>query len=396
VVKGAAAPRGYLDMADGVRLYAATYDGVQVLSVRGSQTTPVAEAFTDEIVQALGGSLQKPERIFVGLRNGLHRSDDAGVHWRKVLDGDFRSIAVDPTNERVVYAGTDPVRLFRSEDGGDRWEELSSLQRLPEETHHKLGEADPADMAGLQQPGFRHRRQDWWFPVPPHQGHILGMFIHPDDPNLLLMAIEHGGVARSTDRGRTWEDVSEGVDYLDMHSITSLPHRFDRYFVTSARGLYTTDDPAHGWTRAQNGIDRDYFHDLLLLPSTNGDAAMIVASADGSPGFWPALKGREHWDSSKVGARAALFRTDDNGQSWRRIGAGQGLPEEMGPMIWALCAHPTDSRAIFGGVGESAAVPSPSRRGAAGALVASSDGGESWQTIRADMAAVEHLFATPE
>src|SRR5262249_3448937 len=168
-------------------------------------------------------------------------------------------------------------------------------------------------------------------------------------------------------------------------------------FVTSARGLYTTEDPANGWSRAQNGIDRDYFHDLLLLPPANGgEPAMIVASAMGSPGFWPAIKGREQWDNTEVGARAALFRSDDSGQSWRRIGAGHGLPEEMGPMLWALCGDPTDRNRVFAGLGESAAVPSPSRRGALGALIASRDGGESWQTIRSDMAAVEHIFVAPE
>ncbi len=260
-----------------------------------------------------------------------------------------------------------------------------------------MGELAPADVAGAQQQGFRHRRQDWWFPVPPHQGHILNMFIHPENPDRLLLAIEHGGVARSTDRGRTWEDVSLGIDYLDMHVVVSLPPRFERYFVTSARGLYTADDPANGWTPAQNGIDRDYFHDLILLSATNGgDPSMIVATADGSPGFWPAIKGREHWVNTEVGSRAALFRSTDRGQSWQRIGAGQGLPVEMGPMIWALCADPTDTTSLFAGVGESAAVPSPSRRGAVGALLASRDGGDSWQTIRSEMAAVEHIFATPE
>jgi photosystem II stability/assembly factor-like uncharacterized protein len=384
-------------MTDNARLYAGTYDGVKVLSLRSGHTNLVAEAFSDEIVQALSGSLQAPERVFVGLRNGLHRTEDAGLHWSKVLDGDFRSIAVDPTDDRVIYAGTDPVHLFRSEDGGNSWEELTSLQRLPEETHQKLGEVEAVNTGGLQQQGFRHRRQDWWFPVPPHQGHVLNMFIRPDDPNQLLLAIEHGGVARSTDRGGTWEDVSAGIDYLDMHVVTSLPPRYDHYFVSSARGLYTSENPAQGWTRAQNGIDRDYFHDLILLPSaTEGDPVMIVATADGSPGFWPAIKGRDHWVNTEVGSRAALFRSSDRGESWQRIGAGNGLPEEMGPMIWALCAHPTDRNGLFAGVGESAAVPSPSRRGAAGAIVASGDGGESWQTIGPDMSAVEHMFATPE
>jgi photosystem II stability/assembly factor-like uncharacterized protein len=383
-------------MADSTRVYAGTYDGVQVLRVRGEQCEVVAEAFPGAVVQALAGCRERAERVFVGLRDGLHRSDDGGAHWRKVLDGDVRSVEIDPTDDRVVYAGTDPVHLYRSEDGGDRWEELASLQRLPAETHERLSEAAPVNMDTSHRPEFRHRRQDWWFPVPPHQGHVLQTFVHPDDPNLLLLAIEHGGVARSTDRGQTWEDVSAGIDYLDMHVITSLPHRFDRYLVTSARGLYSTDDPARGWTRAENGCDRDYFHDLVVLPPANGgNPVILVATAEGSPGFWPSIEARGAWDHSKVGSRAALYRSADCGESWQRVGAGQGLPEEMGPMIWALCIHPRDPRRLFAGLGESSAVPAPMPRGG-GAVLSSSDGGETWQTLRADMSAVEHLHATAE
>lgn len=384
-------------MTDGARLYVGTYDGMQVLHVRGDQYELIAEAFQGEIVQAVGGCLERPERLFVGLCDGVHRTDDGGMRWRKVLDGDVRSITVDPTDDRVIYAGTDPVHLVRSEDSGDTWEELVSLQRLPEQTHARLGEAEPVSMEGSHDPSFRHRRQDWWFPVPPHKGHVLHTFVHPDDPNLLLLAIEHGGVARSTDRGQTWEDVSEGVDYLDMHRVMALPHRFDRYFVTSARGLYTTDDPAHGWMRAQNDCDRDYFHDMLFLPPANGgDPVMVVATAIGSPGYWPSFQDRHTWDRSQTGSRAALFRSTDCGQSWQRIGAGSGLPEEMDPMIWTLCRHPSDKNGLFAGLGESTSVPSRTHKIGSGSVLTSLDGGESWTTIGSAMQAVEHLFAAPD
>jgi photosystem II stability/assembly factor-like uncharacterized protein len=371
-----------------VRIYAGTYDGLQMLNEQGETS---GQVFPGRIVQALTGCREMTERIFAGLNDGLYRSDDAGKNWRKVLAGDIRSVTVDPTDDSVVYAGTDPVHLHRSEDGGDSWQELTSLQRLPEETHEKLGEAEQPDMATSHLQTFRHRRQDWWFPVPPHQGHVLHMFIHPGDPNQLLLSIEHGGVALSRDRGATWEDVSEGIDYLDIHVVAAMPPTFDRYLVTSARGLYATEDPAQGWTRAQNGIDRDYFHDLVVLPPANGgQPELVVASAYGSPGFWPAIKGRGEWDKGQTGSQAALFKSADGGRSWRRAGAGQGLPDGMSAMIWALCPHPTEKRSLFAGLGESSAVPSPAQRGG-GAVLLSEDGGESWRTIRDGMSAVEHI-----
>ena len=66
---------------------------------------------------------------------------------------------------------------------------------------------------------------------------------------------------------QTWEDVSKGIDYLDIHVIANFPKRTDRYYVASARGFFTSDKPEDGWVRAENGLTRDYFHDFLFLPA---------------------------------------------------------------------------------------------------------------------------------
>ena len=141
---------------------------------------------------------------------------------------------------------------------------------------------------------------------------------------------------RSFDRGKTWEDVSKGIDYLDIHVIANLPKRKDRYYVASARGFFTSDKPEDGWVRAENGLTRDYFHDFLFLPpERDGEQpTMLIATADASPGFWR----REN-----RGARAAMFKSTDGAQSWTRI--TDGLADDLDSMIWALVHHPTDHRA---------------------------------------------------
>lgn len=351
-------------MSERVRLYAGTQHGLIVWRSKNGGWEEVNRGFEDGIIDSIYGCAQHPERVYVGVtHNGLYRTEDGGRRWAKVLDGDIRSVTVDPSSDDVVYAGVEPVGLYRSEDRGESWKELTSLQALPEEA-----------------------RKNWSFPQPPHQGHIRNIFVHPDDPKVIYLCIEHGGIVRSFDRGERWEDVSKGIDYLDIHVILNLPRRFDRYYVATARGFFTSDEPAKGWIRAETGLTRDYFHDFLFLPAerTGQNPTMLVATADKSPGFWR----RE-----ARGARAALFKSVDCARSWQRI--GRGIPEDLDPMVWALVHDPHDSDSVFAGLG---AVARGHASGSAGAgmIMVTRDRGESWEKVNIELPADRVLWAAAD
>jgi photosystem II stability/assembly factor-like uncharacterized protein len=376
------------------RFYAATHEGVFVLEARGDACAVVARALDGAICDNVALCPATPGAAYAGdTHGGLYRTGDGGRSWRKVMDGNVRAIAVDPSDDRVVYAGTEPVRLYRSEDAGGHWEELTALQRLPEETREKLGLPQP-DAASRKK--FRQGRQEWSFPIPPHIGHVTEIFIRRENPGEIWLSIEHGGIARSMDRGQSWTDASAGIDYLDIHKFLRLPLGEDHYVVSSARGLYAAADPLSGWTRIQDGVERDYFHDMLVLPARNGGPPpVLVCTADGSPVRWPATKGDGVWHKDVPGSRCALYRSDDGARSWRRVGAGHGLPDEMGPMIWSLCAAPGDGGAIYAGAGEVGRGYAFGTAGK-GAILRSDDGGESWRTLTSDLPAVRQLVAVSE
>jgi photosystem II stability/assembly factor-like uncharacterized protein len=258
-----------------------------------------------------------------------------------------------------VYIGTEPIQLFRSDDRGTHWEELPSLGDFPPEIKAR-----------------------WWFPTEPHIGHVLNIHINPLDPRIIYLALEHGGIVRSLDRGQTWEDVSSGIDYLDIHMLASLPGRSDRFYAATARGFYTSEDPADGWVRAEHGFTRDYFHDFVFLPGEQEgeNPTMLIATADKSPGSW----------NRPEGAKAAVFRSIDRGESWHRVGAG--LPESLNDNVWGMTLDPRDHRGAFIGLG-SAFSESGSRPGA---ILATSDRGESWEPLGMAVPAVRTLWAASE
>ena len=96
--------------------------------------------------------------------------------------------------------------------------------------------------------------------------HVCNILIHPDDSDLLLLTLEHGGVVRSEDRGKTWEDASSGIDYLDMHHIYNYPGSKDRYYVSCARGFFRSDDRGRQWRRVEDGMPWGYTEKYSYTP----------------------------------------------------------------------------------------------------------------------------------
>ncbi|MDW7755434.1 MAG: hypothetical protein SCH68_09740 [Brevefilum sp.] len=40
----------------------------------------------------------------------------------------MKSLAVDPSNPKTIYAGCKPVSLYVSNDGGENWHELEAMR----------------------------------------------------------------------------------------------------------------------------------------------------------------------------------------------------------------------------------------------------------------------------
>ncbi len=115
-------------MAEGVRLYVGTQHGLSVWRSRDGGWEEINRIFPDGVFDSVAGCRQRPERVFTTVgQDGLYRTVDGGLHWSRVLEGEVRAVAVSPHDDDVIYAGTEPVHLYRSEDGGDTWQELTGL-----------------------------------------------------------------------------------------------------------------------------------------------------------------------------------------------------------------------------------------------------------------------------
>ena len=98
--------------------------------------------------QCLAVDPSDPDTAFAGLREqGLRRTRDAGETWEdaELPEQGVFLLAISAA-DGAVYAGCEPSRLFRSDDGGDSWRALDAL----------LGFSPPAQPGASRRGPGRH------------------------------------------------------------------------------------------------------------------------------------------------------------------------------------------------------------------------------------------------
>jgi photosystem II stability/assembly factor-like uncharacterized protein len=303
------------------RLYAATGDAIARLTENGGEWM-VELSLRGSGAQCLAVDPGDPKTVYAGLREGgVRRTADGGRTWSDcgLPESDVFSLAVSAA-DGAVYAGTEPSRLFRSDDGGGSWRELEALLELPS-------------------------RPTWSFPPRPWTSHVRWIAPSPHDAETLLVGIELGGLMRSTDGGRSWQDHRPGAQ-PDVHSLAWHPRVEDRAYEAGGGGAAFSTDGGETWRAADEGRDRNYTWSVAVDPD---DPDLWYVSA--STGPFAAHGGDD--------PEARIFRRRDG--EWRPLAGG--LPEPLPAMPYALVA--AEGR-LFAGLAD-------------GQLWESTDRGESWQ-----------------
>jgi len=260
------------------------------------------------VVAVAGDPVHKLVFYFGATGGGIWKTEDGGISWRNVSDGfvstgSVGAVAVSPSNTDVVYAGMGEacVRgdasygdgVYRSTDAGKTW------------TH--LGLEATKSIARVR--------------------------VSPTDPNLVYVAAlgdpwgpsPERGVFRSKDGGHTWQKILYRTDQAGAADLIMDPTNPKIIYASTLElqrfpwglrsagpgtGLFKTTDGGDTWTELTNRPG---------MPSgPKGRIGIAIAPAQPQR-VWALIDAEP--------GKKGIYRSDDAGQTWRHLTDNAELTE---------------------------------------------------------------------
>jgi len=277
-------------------------------------------------VTTVTGVPGQPNLYYMGATGGgVWKTENAGATWENLSDNDFEvgtigAVAVAKSDPNVLYVGTgeSPIRGVTTSHGDGVWKSTDAGKTW---VHVGLAEA----------------------------GQIARIQIHPSNPDIAYVGVQgqiwgpndQRGVFRTTDGGKTWEQVlSVGprTGTSDLRMDPTNPrilyagmwnHGRTPWFIHSGGtdgGIFKTTDGGDSWKKLGGG-----------LPELIGKIGVDVSASDPQ---------RVYAIIEAEPEQGGLWRSDDGGESWELINGHRALHTRAWYYIH-IAADPLDENTVW-------------------------------------------------
>ncbi|MEP7320972.1 MAG: glycoside hydrolase [Saprospiraceae bacterium] len=298
----------------------------------GRTWKPIMDQVSTGSIGDIAVSPNKPNIIYVGTGEGLHRPDlstgdgifksiDGGKTWNHIGLPDIQQVGriiVDPIDPNIVfvaglghpYGANEERGVFRTIDGGKSWSKVLYI-------NHNTGaiqvEFDPLNSKVLYADMWEHREGPWengsfsgtksglyksidrgntWKPLTkglPTTAEGLGRVgigISTSNPKIIYATVDataKGGIYKSMDAGESWSLIStenrlwgRGSDFADIRVHPRDPNKV--YVANTAS--YESDDGGKSWYSLKGAPGGDDYHRIWINPISPD--IMIFAADQGA------------------------------------------------------------------------------------------------------------------
>lgn len=206
--------------------------------------------------------------LYIQTFRGIFKSTNGGASWNAVNAGypvsrseltsgipRISSLAIDPQDSSTVYAGTFFHGLFKSTDGGARWNAVNTgLTAVNRETM------------------------------------VYALSIDPKTPSTVYVGTNRDGVFKSTNGGTSWYAINTGLTPADLfvRTLTIDPQDPNMLYAGTASGVFQSTNGGASWTKIKTESTGVNVWSLVLDPRTprvvyaGTEKGVLTGTSDGT------------------------------------------------------------------------------------------------------------------
>jgi len=202
----------------------------------------------------------------------------------------------------ILYTGVEPAALFKTEDGGDTWQEVLGLSGHPTRNKWQPG------LGGLC---------------------LHSIVLDPADQDRAWIGISAVGVFGTADGGSSWRTMNQGVraDFLPdpfpefgqcPHKLLAHPSRPGVLYQQNHCGVFRSDSAGESWTDITGDLP-SRFGFILGIHNQDPDTIFVLPEDEA---LGDQVGGMLRY---VTGAKFRVFRSRNKGQDWEPL--TKGLPQ---------------------------------------------------------------------
>jgi photosystem II stability/assembly factor-like uncharacterized protein len=238
-----------VDPRDSSRLYASTWalysgGGGVYRSTDAGRTWQVI-GLAHETVRALAQAPTNPKTFVAGTLTGVYRSQDDGATWNRITPEkhddlrNFDSVAFDPRDENIIYAGTYHLP-WKTTNGGKDWVSIGK------------GMIDDSD--------------------------VMSIVVDPANPDN-VHATACSGIYHSTNGAQVWTRYN-GIPFVFRRTqlIRQDPQHPETLYAGTTSGLWKTTNEGTEWKRLTPG---DWVINAIVIDAKNPQRVILGTEREG-------------------------------------------------------------------------------------------------------------------